>query len=94
MSKTFQDYQDLKVELDSIKANHKAQGNTGLDATYISIVASGMNWREAKKMGLKKDFYYGWMLYSTSTNSNGYELFEKMKEACKGFSLRVSERQL
>ena len=53
-----------------------------------------MGWREAKKMGLKKDFYYGWMLYSTSTNSSGYELFEKMKEACKGFSLRVSERQL
>ena len=94
MSKTIQDYQDLRIELDSIKANHDAQGNTALDATYISIVASGMGWREAKKMGFKKDFYYGWMFYSTSTNSSGYELFEKMKEACKGFSLRVSERQL
>ena len=94
MSKTIQDYQDLRTELDSIKAEHKAQGNTGLDATYISIVASGMGWREAKKMGFKKDFYYGWMFYSTSTNSNGYELFEKMRLACDGFNLKVTERQL
>lgn len=94
MTKTIQDYKDLQVKLDGIKANHKAKGNTGLDATYISIVASGMGWREAKKMGFKKDSYRGWIFYSTSTNSNGYDLFEKLEDACKGFKLRVSERQL
>jgi hypothetical protein len=53
-----------------------------------------MGWREAKKMGFKKDSYRGWIFYSTSTNSNGYDLFEKLEDACKGFNLRVSERQL
>jgi len=33
MSKTFQDYQDLKLELDAIKKDHNAQGNTALDAS-------------------------------------------------------------
>ena len=94
MSKTFQDYQDLKLELDAISANHKAQGNTGLDASWIRVGASGLNWREAKKLGFTKDYYYGWTLYSTSTNSSGYDLFEKIQEACRGFSVRVREKQL
>ena len=94
MSKTFQDYQDLKLELDVIKANHKAQGDTGLDASWIRVGASGLNWREAKKLGFTKDYYHGWTLYSTSTNTRGYDLFEKIQEACKGFSVMVREIQL
>jgi len=94
MLKTFQDYQDLIVELDSIKANHEAQGNTGLDASWIRVGANGLNWREAKKLGFTKDYYYGWTFYTTSTNTRGYDLFEKIQEACKGFSVRVREKQL
>jgi hypothetical protein len=52
-----------------------------------------MNWREAKKIGMVKK-YDGWYFYSTSTNSNGYDLYEKIKQACGGFNLCVSERQL
>jgi hypothetical protein len=89
--KTITDYQNLKTELETIKVNHKEKG---LDPCFISVSASGMNWREAKKIGMKKDYYYGWVFYSTSTNSNGYDLYEKIKQACKGFSLYVSERQL
>jgi len=94
MSKTSKDYQDLLIKLISIKTLHDAKGNKGLDATFISVVADGMGWREAKKMGFRKDYYYGWILYSTSTNSNGYNLYENIKLACEGFNVRVSERQL
>ena len=88
--KTIQDYQNLKEELQRIKANHK---ETGLDPVFISVIKSGMSWREAKKIGMEKQ-YDGWYFYKTSTNSNGYELFEKIEKACEGFKLVVTERQL
>lgn len=88
--KTIQDYQNLKVELQTIQANHK---ETHLDPVFISVKASNMNWREAKKLGMKKEFD-GWYFYTTSTNSNGYELYEKIKKACKEFNLFVSQNQL
>lgn len=91
--KTIQDYQNLKTELETISTIHEEQRG-GLDATFISVSANGMNWREAKKIGMKKDYYYGWVFYSTATNSNGYDLYEKIKKACNGFDLYVSERQL
>ena len=88
--KTITDYQKLKTELETIKSNHKEEY---LDASFISVRANGMNWREAKKIGMVKK-YDGWYFYSTSTNSNGYDLYEKIKQACGGFNLCVSERQL
>lgn len=88
--KTIQDYQNLKQELETIEANHK---ETGLDPVFISVKKCGMSWREAKKLGMEKE-YDGWYFYKTSTNSNGYELYKKIEEACKGFKLYVSERQL
>ena len=91
--KTLQDYQSLKTELETISAIHEEKRGA-LDSTFISVSASGMNWREAKKIGMEKDYYYGWVFYCTSTDSNGYALYEKIKEACKGFNLYVSQRQL
>jgi hypothetical protein len=87
--KTLQDYQNLKTELETIKANHK---ETYLDASWICVRPINMNWREAKKIGCKKDYYWGWIFYSTSTNSNGNELYNKIKEACKDFDMYVNER--
>tara|TARA_B100000497_G_C7607908_1_gene365045 strand:+ start:162 stop:434 length:273 start_codon:yes stop_codon:yes gene_type:complete len=89
--KNSQDYQHLKTELEKIKSNHKEEY---LDPCFISITASGMGWRKAKSLGMKKDYYYGWVFYRTSTNSNGYELYEKLQSACEGYELCVSERQL
>ena len=89
--KTLKDYQELENKLEEIKANHKEEN---LDPVSICVRGSGSNWREYKKMGMKKDSYYGWIFYSTSTNSNGYDLYEKIKEACNGFNLYVSENQL
>ncbi len=88
--KTTTDYQNLKKELQTIKDNHKEEY---LDASFISVRASGINWREAKKIGMVKE-YDGWYFYSTSTNSNGYDLYAKIKKACEGFNLRVTEKQL
>lgn len=89
--KTLQDYQELRNELVKIRVEHKEEG---LDPNFILVRASGMNWREAKKMGMEKDYYYGWVFYSTSTNSNGYDLYRKIKNACKDFNLSVIEKQL
>jgi len=89
--KTIEDYQNLKNELEKIRVEHKEQY---LDASFIQVSASGMNWREAKKIGMKKDYYCGWLFYTTSTNSNGNDLYEKIKNICKGFNLSVRETQL
>jgi hypothetical protein len=88
--KDLKDYQSLKLELETIKSNHKGEG---LDPCFIKVTASGMNWREAKRLGFEKS-YEGWVLYTTSTNSNGYDLYEKIQKACEGFNVYVSERQL
>lgn len=79
--------EDLKLELDSIVENHKG---TYLDALWIGVMKpSSMGWREAKKLGMKKDSYYGWMFYSTSTNSNGYDLLEKIQKVCSPYDMRI-----
>jgi hypothetical protein len=89
--KNSKDYQNLKKQLQEIRANHK---ETHLDSGFIIVTGMGINWRQCKKLGMKKSAYYGWVFYSTSTNSNSYDLYEKIKKACMGFNLYVSERQL
>jgi len=83
---------NLLTELQNIKKNHK---ESYLDALWIGVMKpSTMGWREAKKLGMKKDSYYGWIFYSTSTNSNGYDLLEKIKIACAPYNMRVSTYEL
>jgi hypothetical protein len=89
--KTLQDYQNLKKELEEIRTNHKGES---LDPSFICVRNIGLNWRECKKIGMEKSAYYGWIFYSTSTNSNGYDLFQRIEKACEGFNLFVSDRQL
>ena len=53
-----------------------------------------LRWRLNKKVGCEKS-YDGWNFFSTSVNSNGYDLYEKIKNECKDFKLLlVTERQL
>ncbi len=91
------DYQNLKTELETIKNNHREKYknplNGYLDACHISVKMVG-DWRLKKKVGCKKQ-YDGWSFFSTSANSNGYDLFEEIKNACKDFDLLfVREKQL
>jgi len=83
-------YETLKKELETIEKNHK---EINQDPVWICVKPK-TDWRTAKKMGCIKDGYYGWIFYSTSTNSNGYELYEKIEKACEGYNMRVSCRDL
>lgn len=87
--KTLNDYQDLKRQLEVIKINHT---ESSLDASY-TLVRSKLNWRDSKKLGLKKT-YDGYVFFSASANGNGSDLFSKIQQACEGFDLSVTERQL
>ena len=91
------DYQNLKNKLETISNNHteKYDRNASgyLDPCFISINMYG-GWRLNKKVGCEKS-YEGWNFFSTSANSNGYDLYEKIKNECKDFKLLlVTERQL
>ena len=93
-----QDYQNLKNKLETISSNHtkKYDRNASgyLDASFISIKMYGKDWRLKKQVGCRKD-YNGWSFFHTSTNSNGYDLYEEINKACKDFKLLlVTERQL
>ena len=91
--KTSNDYLKLRNQLVTIKQNHD-DNNGGLDATFIKVRMFGKNWRLKKQVECVKDFD-GWYFFTTSTNSNGYGLYEKIKEATKDFNdLEVSEIQL
>ncbi len=86
------DYDKLKKELEVISENHT--GND-LDALFICVSKPrNMGWVQAKKLGMKKDAYYGWMFYTTSTNSNGYKLLDKLGKACEPYNMRVMSYQL
>ena len=91
--KTSSNYLELRNQLTEIKKDH--EGNKGgLDATFIKVRMFNKNWRLKKEVGCTKD-YDGWYFFTTSTNSNGYDLYEKIKEATKNFNdLEVSETQL
>ncbi len=91
------DYQDLKSKLELIKNNHRVKYknplNGYLDPCYISVKMGG-DWRLKKKVGCKKQ-YDGWSFFTASANSNGYDLYEEIKNACKDFDLLfVREKQL
>ena len=92
-----QDYQNLKNKLELIQNNHREKyrnpSSGYLDASHISVMMFG-DWRLKKKVGCKKG-YNGWCFFSLSTNSNGYDLYEEVKNSCKDFDLlHVYERQI
>lgn len=90
----------LRKTLDKIVQEHQADPNMQyLDANWVCVKYVGKDWRFAKKIGCKKDYYYGWIFYSTSTNSAGTALCDKIINAVQRLSLSrehfvVRERQL
>ena len=88
-----ENYRQLRSKLSSLSENWDKQ--QGLGATYINVSMVGKDWRKKKAVGCKKDFYYGWIFFSTSTNSDGYGLYEQIKKLCEPYKdLSVIERQL
>lgn len=84
-------YLTLRNKLEKLSSDwDKGQG---LDASFIQVKMYG-DWRKKKKVGCKKG-YNGWTFFSTSTNSNGYDLYEEIKKLTDNFDdLTVTERQL
>ena len=83
-------YSNLVKKLDEVRANHEITMNgKGQDAIWVCVKFCRGDWRKAKKAGAKKDGYHGWILYSTSTNSMGYELYEALRT-----EVRKSELEL
>ena len=88
-----ENYKELKNKLEALSSNWDKQ--QGLSASYINVAMYGKNWRKKKAVGCKKDYYYGWIFFSTSTNSDGYGLYEEIKKLCAPYKdLLVTERQL
>ena len=91
--KTLNDYLELRNQLTAIRKNHN-DNTGGLDAAFIKVRMCGKNWRFKKQAGCVRNFD-GWCFFAVSTNSRGYDLYEKIQSAIKDFKdLSVSERQL
>ena len=88
--KSLIEYKELTNQLNLL--TNSWDKNQGLDASLFAIIVN--NWRLAKSIGAKKDSYYGWIFYSTSTNSDSNGLSNKLNELILGFDLRIIERQL
>lgn len=61
---------ELQERLETLNQTHKdTREGMGLDAGFIQVCVPSCEWRIAKKMGLKKDYTYGYVLFNASTNS-------------------------
>ena len=88
-----ENYKDLKNKLETLSSNWDKQ--QFLSASHIIVTMHGKDWRKKKAVGCKKDYYYGWIFFSTSTNSDGYGLYEEIKKLCAPYKdLLVTETQL
>ena len=88
--KTLKDYQELRKQLQTIKQNHYEKfdknANGILDACFIQVKMYENNSHFKKKVGCE-NYYNEWIFFKTAANSNGYDLYEKIDNACKGFKL-------
>ena len=86
-----QEYLKLRSDLENLSSNWDKQ--QGLDPSYIEVKMLG-DWRKKKKVGCEKS-YNGWIFFSTSTNSAGYDLYTEIKKLTADFKdLIVTEIQL
>tara|TARA_R110000787_G_scaffold70091_1_gene155818 strand:- start:14236 stop:14529 length:294 start_codon:yes stop_codon:yes gene_type:complete len=90
--------QKMEIELLNLTINwrngtHKMYERI-MDANWVSITIP--NWRLAKKAGAKKDGYYGWILWSGSTNDNGTQFANEARKIMQKYKLELNfyERQL
>ncbi len=67
-------YEKLVSTFNEMKKENEKNGERSLDSMYISVCFYRKDWRLAKQSGAIKDCYYGWVLWSTSVNTNGSDL--------------------
>ncbi len=86
----------VKEKLNEIKERFSKMDRAGegvQDSAWFALVMPKKDWRKAKEIGCKKDYYYGWVYWSTSVNMNAGDLeVELLKVAVEsGMSLRVRQ---
>jgi hypothetical protein len=86
------DYQELIAKLDDLKKNWDGQNR--LDANWVCVKFPTKKWREAKKAGAKKDYYWGWILWSGSVQELGSNFAVEVMKIAQPYGLLTRERQL
>jgi len=83
----------LQDQLEEIKSQHDVvRRMKGQCAGYFAVYVRSVDWRIAKKMGLQKDFNYGYVLYSGSTNDCFDELQNEISHAVSKSGLKLKMR--
>ena len=77
---------DLKWSLNS-------ENQHVLDANWVGVTLPKSAWRLAKSVGAKKDGYYGWILWSGSTNDSGTNYYHEIRKVCSRYNLNVCLRE-
>ena len=83
----------LNLQISWRKGTHKNYKRV-MDANWVAV--SIPNWRLAKKVGARKECYYGWILWSGSTNDNGTQFATEVSNICDKYDVEIKkyERQL
>tara|TARA_R110000765_G_scaffold2205_3_gene6159 strand:- start:848 stop:1240 length:393 start_codon:yes stop_codon:yes gene_type:complete len=77
---------DLKWSLNS-------ENQQVLDANWVGVTLPKAAWRLAKEVGAKKDGYYGWILWSGSTNDSGTNYYHEIRKICRDSKINVVIRE-
>ena len=76
-----------------LKWSLNTNNNHVLDANWVGVNLPKAAWRLAKAVGAKKDGYYGWILWSGSTNDSGTNYMEEVKKICKDSKINVGIKE-
>lgn len=76
-----------------LKWSLNTNNNHVLDANWVGVTLPKAAWRLAKAVGAKKDGYYGWILWSGSTNDSGTNYMEEVKKICKDSKINVGIKE-
>ena len=82
----------LKLELETL-AKDWDKNHNALDANWVGVKIPNKRWRIAKKLGLSKDGYYGYLLFSESVNSCGSDFAHEVSQICAKYDVFTSIRE-
>jgi hypothetical protein len=76
-----------------LKWNTNSENQQVLDANWVGVTLPKSAWRLAKAAGAKRDGYYGWILWSGSTNDSGTNYYHEIRKVCSRYNLNVCLRE-
>lgn len=93
--KTIEVLEELQSELNTLASDWEETHNAQ-DANWVGVKLPNKMWRIAKKLGLRKDGYYGYLLFSKSVNSCGSDFAYEIQQICAKYDAPTytSEYQL